>query len=160
MIGLRVYDRGYTNTAAAATSRITYIDGPNGVLTYRGYPIEEYDEEYDEHKLDSIGVSDNDNNSINTNNELMSHHLYNHMGFKRGLIPKLMRKYLNIITLNCDISANVKLLSNLEKTFEVIANNLGIQTNDTTKVNSLLSQIIVFAHIHIAVLCNNSDEIK
>lgn len=39
-IGLRVYDPGYTNTAAA-TSRITYIDGPNGVLTYRGYPIEE-----------------------------------------------------------------------------------------------------------------------
>ena len=39
-IGLRIYDPGYTNTAAA-TSRITYIDGPNGVLTYRGYPIEE-----------------------------------------------------------------------------------------------------------------------
>eukprot|EP01084_Bolivina_argentea_P142000 249500_1 len=39
-IGLRVYDPGYTNTAAA-TSRITYIDGPNGILTYRGYPIEE-----------------------------------------------------------------------------------------------------------------------
>merc|ERR1719461_452155 len=39
-IGLRTYDPGYTNTAAA-TSRITYIDGPNGVLTYRGYPIEE-----------------------------------------------------------------------------------------------------------------------
>ena len=33
-IGLRVYDPGYTNTCAA-TSRITYIDGPNGLLTYR-----------------------------------------------------------------------------------------------------------------------------
>lgn len=39
-IGLRVYDPGYTNTCAA-TSRITYIDGPNGLLTYRGYPIEQ-----------------------------------------------------------------------------------------------------------------------
>jgi len=39
-IGLRSYDPGFTNTSAA-TSRITYIDGPNGVLTYRGYPIEQ-----------------------------------------------------------------------------------------------------------------------
>merc|ERR1719492_761137 len=39
-VGLRVYDPGYTNTCAA-TSRITYIDGPNGLLTYRGYPIEQ-----------------------------------------------------------------------------------------------------------------------
>lgn len=39
-MGLRVYDPGYTNTASA-TSRITFIDGPNGILTYRGYPIED-----------------------------------------------------------------------------------------------------------------------
>jgi len=39
-IGLRVYDPGYTNTCAA-TSRITWIDGPAGILTYRGYLIEE-----------------------------------------------------------------------------------------------------------------------
>lgn len=39
-IGLRAYDPGYTNTSAA-TSRITYIDGPAGLLTYRGYPIEQ-----------------------------------------------------------------------------------------------------------------------
>jgi len=39
-IGLRMYDPGYTNTAAA-TSTITYIDGPAGLLTYRGYPIEQ-----------------------------------------------------------------------------------------------------------------------
>lgn len=39
-IGLRCYDPGYTNTSAA-TSRITYIDGPAGLLTYRGYPIEQ-----------------------------------------------------------------------------------------------------------------------
>ncbi len=41
-----------------------------------------------------------------------------------------------------------------------IANNLGIQTNDTTNVNSLLSQLNVFVHIHIDVQCNNTDEIK
>lgn len=39
-IGLRSYDPGFTNTSAA-TSRITYIDGPKGLLTYRGYPIEQ-----------------------------------------------------------------------------------------------------------------------
>jgi len=39
-LGLRCYDPGYTNTSAA-TSRITYIDGPAGLLTYRGYPIEQ-----------------------------------------------------------------------------------------------------------------------
>jgi len=39
-IGLRCYDPGFAQTAAA-TSRICYIDGPNGLLTYRGYPIEQ-----------------------------------------------------------------------------------------------------------------------
>jgi len=38
--GLTLYDPGYTNTACC-TSRITYIDGPNGILEYRGYPIEQ-----------------------------------------------------------------------------------------------------------------------
>jgi len=39
-IGLRSYDPGFTNTSAA-TSRITFINGPEGILTYRGYPIEQ-----------------------------------------------------------------------------------------------------------------------
>jgi len=43
-IGLRAYDPGFTNTSAA-TSRITYIDGPAGLLTYRGYPIEQLAEQ-------------------------------------------------------------------------------------------------------------------
>jgi len=43
-IGLRTYDPGYTNTSAA-TSRITYIDGPAGLLTYRGYPIKQLAEQ-------------------------------------------------------------------------------------------------------------------
>lgn len=38
--GLRMYDPGYTNVAAVR-SAISYIDGANGVLRYRGYPIEE-----------------------------------------------------------------------------------------------------------------------
>jgi citrate synthase len=38
--GLMTYDPGFTNTAACH-SRITYIDGLEGILWYRGYPIEE-----------------------------------------------------------------------------------------------------------------------
>ncbi|KAG8954231.1 hypothetical protein FRC04_000453 [Tulasnella sp. 424] len=38
--GLRVADKGFLNTAVI-TSQITYIDGDNGVLRYRGYPIEQ-----------------------------------------------------------------------------------------------------------------------
>jgi citrate synthase len=38
--GLMTYDPAYTNTAACK-SRITFIDGDKGILTYRGYPIEQ-----------------------------------------------------------------------------------------------------------------------
>ena len=38
--GLVTLDPGFVNTAACA-SDITYIDGANGILRYRGYPIEE-----------------------------------------------------------------------------------------------------------------------
>ncbi|KIJ13449.1 Si-synthase [Paxillus involutus ATCC 200175] len=38
--GLRVFDRGFLNTAVIQSS-ITYIDGDNGILRYRGYPIEQ-----------------------------------------------------------------------------------------------------------------------
>ncbi|HJS57032.1 MAG TPA: citrate synthase [Vicinamibacteria bacterium] len=38
--GLMTYDPAFTNTASCK-SRITYIDGDNGILNYRGYPIEE-----------------------------------------------------------------------------------------------------------------------
>ena len=38
--GLFTYDSGYTATASCK-SAITYIDGDNGVLLYRGYPIEQ-----------------------------------------------------------------------------------------------------------------------
>jgi len=84
---------------------------------------------------------------------------------QEGLIPKLMRKYLNIITLNCDISSNVKLLVNLEKCFEAIAHRLGLSTATTASshssaMSSLLSQLNLFVHVHIDVDCNNVDEIK
>lgn len=39
-VGLRVHDPGYTCTAAAA-SCISHVDGPQGISTYRGYPIQE-----------------------------------------------------------------------------------------------------------------------
>ena len=38
--GLMTYDPAFTNTAACK-SAITYIDGSNGILNYRGYPIEQ-----------------------------------------------------------------------------------------------------------------------
>jgi len=38
--GLFTYDPGFLSTAACA-SKITYIDGDQGVLLYRGYPIEQ-----------------------------------------------------------------------------------------------------------------------
>ncbi len=38
--GLMSYDPAFTNTASCK-SRITFIDGDNGILRYRGYPIEQ-----------------------------------------------------------------------------------------------------------------------
>jgi len=38
--GLVTFDPGYMNTAAVE-SAITYVDGDNGILRYRGYPIEQ-----------------------------------------------------------------------------------------------------------------------
>jgi citrate synthase len=38
--GLMTYDPAFTNTASCK-SRITFIDGDNGILNYRGYPIEQ-----------------------------------------------------------------------------------------------------------------------
>ena len=38
--GLFTYDPGFTSTAACESS-ITYIDGDEGILLHRGYPIEQ-----------------------------------------------------------------------------------------------------------------------
>ncbi len=38
--GLITYDEGYGNTGSCQ-SEVTYIDGENGILRYRGYPIED-----------------------------------------------------------------------------------------------------------------------
>jgi citrate synthase len=37
---LAVYDPGFVNTASCKSS-VTFIDGDEGVLEYRGYPIEQ-----------------------------------------------------------------------------------------------------------------------
>ena len=42
--GMMSYDPGYTNTASCS-SRITFLDGEQGVLRYRGYPIEQLAEQ-------------------------------------------------------------------------------------------------------------------
>jgi len=44
--GLFTYDPGFTSTASC-TSKITYIDGDDGLLLYRGYPIEQLAEKCD-----------------------------------------------------------------------------------------------------------------
>jgi citrate synthase len=44
--GMFTYDPGFTSTAACE-SKITYIDGDEGVLLYRGYPIEQLAEKSD-----------------------------------------------------------------------------------------------------------------
>jgi hypothetical protein len=44
--GIFTYDPGFTSTAACE-SKITYIDGDEGVLLYRGYPIEDLAEHGD-----------------------------------------------------------------------------------------------------------------
>src|SRR5579863_9187237 len=38
--GLMTYDPAFTNTASCR-SKITFIDGDQGILRYRGYPIDE-----------------------------------------------------------------------------------------------------------------------
>ena len=42
--GLAVYDPGFVNTASCRSS-VTYIDGEQGILEYRGYPIEQLAEQ-------------------------------------------------------------------------------------------------------------------
>jgi citrate synthase len=44
--GLMTYDPAYMNTAGCRSS-ITYLDGDNGILLYRGYPIEQLAEKSD-----------------------------------------------------------------------------------------------------------------
>src|SRR5215207_11442133 len=44
--GCFTYDPGFTSTANCA-SRITFIDGDEGVLLYRGYPIDQLAENSD-----------------------------------------------------------------------------------------------------------------
>ncbi|MEX2367611.1 MAG: citrate/2-methylcitrate synthase, partial [Pseudohongiellaceae bacterium] len=44
--GLFTYDPGFVSTAACE-SKITYIDGANGILLHRGYPIEQLAEKSD-----------------------------------------------------------------------------------------------------------------
>src|SRR6201997_496341 len=44
--GMFTYDPGYTSTASCE-SKITYIDGDEGVLLYRGFPIEQLAEHGD-----------------------------------------------------------------------------------------------------------------
>eukprot|EP01083_Nonionella_stella_P123099 370712_1 len=115
----------------------------------------DYEGDVADNKTDSA-----DNSSVQTEDAMTQQQQQQiYSGYhRRGLIPKMMRKYLNIITLNCDMSSNVKLLSHLEKTFEMIASDMNIST--TQEMNALLLRLNLFVHIHIDVECHNTDEIK
>eukprot|EP01083_Nonionella_stella_P123100 370713_1 len=96
---------------------------------------------------DEIKKNVSNNSSVQTEETTVYHTL-----------RKMMRKYVNIITLNCDMSSNVKLLSNLEKTFEMIASDMDISSMQ--EMNTLMVRLNLFVHIHIDVECHNTDEIK
>src|SRR5581483_300478 len=75
--GLVSYDPAFLNTAAC-TSRITYIDGDQGVLEYRGYPIEELAEQstfLETAYLLIFGELPNTNQAADWRHDIMSHTL-------------------------------------------------------------------------------------
>ncbi|CAJ2506668.1 Uu.00g078540.m01.CDS01 [Anthostomella pinea] len=77
--GLRVFDPAYMNTAVVE-SKITYINGLDGILRYRGYPIEQLVKKSD--FLESAflliyGELPTKNQYSNWQNEIM-HHTYIH----------------------------------------------------------------------------------
>lgn len=93
--GVFTYDPGFMSTAACE-SKITYIDGDQGILLYRGYPIEQLAEKKD--FLDSCylllnGELPNPSEKINFNNLINKHtmvhqQMYNFLnGFRRDAHP-------------------------------------------------------------------------
>ncbi|MGR9072841.1 MAG: citrate/2-methylcitrate synthase, partial [Gammaproteobacteria bacterium] len=93
--GYITLDEGYGNTGACE-SAITFIDGENGVLRYRGYPIEElaehsrfievaylllYGELPDESQLNHFSTCLNESSIIHED----MHHFFN--GFPHGSHP-------------------------------------------------------------------------
>lgn len=94
-VGYFTYDPGFMSTAACE-SKITYIDGDEGILLYRGYPIEQLAEKKDflevSYLLLNGDLPSSDERSAFTsliNNHTMVHQqMYNFLnGFRRDAHP-------------------------------------------------------------------------
>ncbi|RHZ83066.1 hypothetical protein Glove_99g185 [Diversispora epigaea] len=87
--GLRVYDPAFQNTAVCH-SKITYINGDNGVLRYRGYPIEQLAEKSTYLEVAYLliyGELPSKSQYSNFSHEVM-HHTFVHFN-----VTELMRKF-------------------------------------------------------------------
>lgn len=93
--GVYTIDCGFCSTAACR-SKITYIDGQNGVLLYRGYPIEELANQCDYMEVCHLllyGELPNKTQKAQFTDEILTHmHLHDQMnqffsGFRRDAHP-------------------------------------------------------------------------
>jgi len=93
--GYFTYDPGYTSTGSCE-SQITFIDGEEGVLLYRGYPIEELAESSDfmevcylllEGELPNAEQKKTFNNNITYHTMLHEQLQYFYRGFRRDAHP-------------------------------------------------------------------------
>ena len=93
--GLFTFDPGFVSTAACE-SKITYIDGANGVLLHRGYPIEQLAENSDYLELCHLLLhgelptkEESEAFRITVRNHTMVHDQVNHFfrGFRRDAHP-------------------------------------------------------------------------
>ena len=84
--GVVSYDPGFKNTASTK-SAITYLDGENGVLRYRGYPIEELAEEASFLEVAYLVLRGElpDEESLATFERDITHHTYVHENVRRFL---------------------------------------------------------------------------
>src|SRR4030065_746665 len=93
--GLLAYDQGYRSTASCK-SAITFVDGDNGMLLYRGYPIEELAEHSDftevayllmNGELPTAGQRKSFDLMIGQSNLLHEQIMYFYRGFRRDAHP-------------------------------------------------------------------------
>ncbi len=117
--GFFTYDPGYVSTASCE-SKITYIDGANGVLLHRGYPIEQLAQHADYLEVCYLLVhgelpteEENERFRNTVNNHTMIHDQMSHFfnGFRRdahpmaimvGVVGALSAFYHDTMDLTCE----------------------------------------------------------
>ena len=94
--GMFTYDPGFTSTASCE-SGLTYIDGDQGILLHRGYPIDQLAEQSSfmevaylllNHELPSGEELDKFNNTITRHTMLHEQLAQFYRGFRRDAHPK------------------------------------------------------------------------